>query len=83
MKLTHHERVEAFGRIRDALYASRQWSVVMDCPKCGAAGLEARLETAEERGTLYVQCKSCGWVDHMSRLELPEWAKQNHERPSS
>lgn len=68
------QRLEAFTRIRDALYASGQPQIVVECPQCRQPTLDARLEVDEGRGTLYLKCKSCGLVDHTSRLELPAWA---------
>lgn len=55
--------------------------MIMDCFVCHAATLEAELEVVEDRGTLYVHCGSCGLADHMSRLELPDWARERRAEP--
>ncbi|MCO5165696.1 MAG: hypothetical protein M9894_04930 [Planctomycetes bacterium] len=67
-------RVEAFTRIRDALYAARQLRIVLECPSCGHPALQTWLEVADGRGSLQIHCTHCGLVDHMSRLVLPPWA---------
>ncbi len=64
----------ALLRIKDELFAARATTGTFTCVACDSEALDATLTPVEGRGTLYVACRSCGYVDHVSRLPVPEWA---------
>lgn len=63
-------------RVRDRLFASGRRTGTFECVACDAPSLEVSLEVFEGRGTLSFECRSCGFLDHVSRLSLPTWAAE-------
>ncbi len=68
-KRTHLQKLLA---LKKELYGDSELRRAYTCPACRAEALKVQIEAyAESATTLFFECRSCGFVDHISLREPP------------